>query len=207
MDFDIFLTSPRWDILKIISEKPSSPVEIAEKLNTTVSYVSQQLKLLDAANLLKKEKTGEVLKGKPRTLFSLANEFFYLTILTKNISEKRLVPVNDHHKAILNIWLLKDTSLHYYFEKFYWRLEDELDILNGLFIENSGNKPRIIIVSDSKNIKTKVESIYKTLNKEIDYLIIQKDKIKNFTIDFLIPIYDPLNMLQDLKGGYKKNDG
>jgi len=59
METDYLLSSARWDILKIISEKPSSPIQIAEKLNTTVSHVSQQLRLLEAAGLVTKKKTGE----------------------------------------------------------------------------------------------------------------------------------------------------
>ena len=55
MELDSFLASPRWDILRIISENPYSPIEIAERTKTTVSFVSQQLKLLEAAGLVKKE--------------------------------------------------------------------------------------------------------------------------------------------------------
>ena len=63
MELDSFLASPRWEILKIISEKPSSPIEIAKKTKTTVSFISQQLKLLEAARIVSKEKTGAFEKG------------------------------------------------------------------------------------------------------------------------------------------------
>lgn len=206
MDFDLFLTSPRWEILQIIAIKPSSPVEIAEKLNTTVSYVSQQLKLLDAANLLKREKTGAVLKGKPRTLFSLANELSYITLLTKQISEKKLIPLTPHHKRILNIWLLKDSSFHYYIEKFYWKLEEDLEDIEAIFIENSSLNPKIILIGEPK-IKIKIENILKKLGKEIEYMIISKNQIKKLNPSFLIVLHDSKNIFQELKGGEFKKDG
>ncbi|MBR9705052.1 winged helix-turn-helix transcriptional regulator [Candidatus Pacearchaeota archaeon] len=207
MDFDLFLTSPRWEILQIIAEKPTSPIEIAEKLNTTVSYISQNLKLLDAANLLNREKTGAVEKGKPRTLFSLKNELFYLTLLSKNKSEKRLVSLNNHHKTILSIWSIKDPELHYYFEKFYWKIEDDLDETEGVFIETTEKFPRFLIISESKKLKTKVEAISKKFEKEIDYLFITKSQIKRINHEFLNPLYDPLDIFQELKGGLDKKDG
>lgn len=88
MELDSFLASPRWEILKIISEKPSSPIEIAKKTKTTVSFISQQLKLLEAARIVSKEKTGAFEKGKPRNLFSISKDVVYLTMLTKGFGEK-----------------------------------------------------------------------------------------------------------------------
>ena len=76
MELDSFLASPRWEILKIISERPSSPIEIGEKTKTTVSFVSQQLKLLEAAQIVSKEKTGAFEKGKPRNLFQYPKTSF-----------------------------------------------------------------------------------------------------------------------------------
>jgi predicted transcriptional regulator len=200
MDFDSFLTSPRWEILQIIAEKPSSPVEIAQKLNTTVSYASQQLKLLDAAGLLNKEKTGAAEKGKPRTLFSLSNELLYLTVLTKELSEKKLIYLTDYHRTILKIWMLKDLSLHYFIEKLYWKLEEDLDEIEAIFVEET-DEARVIIVSDSKKVKTKIETFSKKLEKKIDFSFVTKTQLKKISSKFLTPLYDPKNILENLKGG------
>lgn len=207
MDFDIFLTSPRWEILQIIAKKPTSPVEIAEKLNTTVSYISQQLKLLDAANLLKKEKTGEVLKGKPRTLFSLSEELLYITILTNNLAEKKLISITDHHKAILNIWSIKNSSFHYLLEKLYWKLEEDIDEIDGIYIEDSGIIPRYLVVTESKKIKLKIELYQKNLKNKIECNFTTKNNFKKYTQDLLIPIYQSIDIFQELKGGIEKNNG
>jgi len=201
MNFDAFLTSPRWEILQIIAEKPSSPVEIAEKLNTTVSYVSQQLKLLDAANLLKREKTGAAEKGKPRTLFSLSNELFYITLLTKKFSLKKLIYLTDYHKTILKIWLYSDSSVHYYIEKFFWKLEEDIEEIEAIFIDTSAVNPQLVIVSDSKKLKQKIEIFVKKFQKEIQYVFVSKSHLKKFSLNLLVPLHDPKNILDELKGG------
>lgn len=200
MDFDSFLTSPRWEILKIIAKKPSSPVEIAQELKTTVSYISQQLKLLDAAGIVKKKKTGTAEKGKPRTLFSLSNELLYLTVLTKSFSVKKLIHLTEHHKTILKIWLLDNADLHYYIEKFFWKLEENLNEIEAIFIDNSA-EPKLIIVSEDKKLKQKIETFVEKLEKKISYLFVPKVQLKKVFSDFLIPLHDPTNLLNDLKGG------
>lgn len=206
MDFDLFLTSPRWEILQIIAEKPSSPIEIAEKLKTTVSYVSQQLKLLDAANLLVKEKTGAAEKGKPRTLFRLSSELLYITALTKKFSEKKLLYISDYHKSILKIWLHIDSSLHYYAEKLFWKLEENIPEIEAIFIENSNFIPKMLIVSDSKKLKAYIGTFSKALDNKIEPVFILKNQLKKFSFDSLIPLHDPHEILEELKGGNDKND-
>lgn len=206
MDFDLFLSSPRWEILQILAKTPSSPVEIAEKLNTTVSYISQQLKLLDAANLLTKVKTGASLKGKPRSLFSLSNEFFYLTILSKDLTCKKLLPLTDHHKIILNIWSIKDSNLHYYFEKTYWELEEDIDEIDAIYITNPDIDPEMIVVTESKKIKLKIENYIKNLKKQIKVSFINRSSIKKSSNSEIIFVYDPKLILKDLKGGELKRD-
>ena len=208
MDFDLFLSPPRWEILKIIAEKPSSPLEIAEKLKTTVSYVSQQLKLLDAAGLIVKTKTGIAEKGKPRSLFSLSKEVAYLSILTKNLAKKKLFYLDEHHKRILNIWLLDDSSLHYFIEKFFWKLEENLNEIEGIFLEIS-IRPKFLIITHSKKIKAKIEEIVKKLGKKVDYVFISEKELEKFDLRFLVSLHDPQNLLdvkKELKGGNEKDE-
>jgi predicted transcriptional regulator len=164
MDFDMFLTSPRWEILQLIAEKPASPVELAQKLKTTVSYISQQLKLLDAAGVVKKERTGAVERGKPRTLFSISNELAYLTVLSSGFSNKKLLKVDEHHKAILKIWMVEDVSLHSYIERLYWNIWENPEDIEGIFINSSGK----IIVACSKRIKQDIENYLKKFDRKLD---------------------------------------
>jgi predicted transcriptional regulator len=207
MDPDTFFTSPRWDILNILSEDPSSPIEIAEKLNTTVSYVSQQLKLLEAAGLVIKKRTGAFEKGKPRTLFSISNELIYLVVLTRDFSEKKLIYLTDYHKTILKIWTIEDTSLHYYIAKLFWKLEESLEEINSILINTKTVKPKIILVSDSKKIKTKIDSYIKKISDKIEFDIISEQNISKISPESFFSLYDPKFILKQLKGGKEKKDG
>jgi len=209
MDFDSFLTSQRWEILQIVAENPSSPIEIAEKLSTTVSYVSQQLKLLDAARLIKKQKTGSVLKGKPRTVFSISNELVYITLLTRKNSEKKIIYLTPHHKRILSIWMLDDISLHDLFVKLLFKLEEDLDEFDGAFIDQSGKVPKLVLVSDSKVLKSKIGAFIKNFQQKIDFDFISKTQLNKFTRENLVVLYDSLDLLDSqhmLKGGDEKDE-
>ncbi len=107
MDLDSFLALPRWEILQIIAERPSSPIEISELIGTTISYVSQQLKLLEAKGLIKKRKTGAFEKGKPRNVFSITEEFAHITFLSNNFAKKKKLKLNFKRKAIMRLWFLE----------------------------------------------------------------------------------------------------
>lgn len=186
--------------MKIIAEMPSSPIEIAEKLNTTVSYISQQLKLLEVANLVVKTKTGFAEKGKPRNLYDISSEFLYLASLTKQGSSKKLLHLTEYHKSILNIWLLDDTSLHYPIEKLFWKLDENLGEIEGIFLER-GFVPKILVVSGSKEVKNTIDSFVKKFDKKISYSFIQKSSLSKVSIEALISLYDPNDFLGELKGG------
>lgn len=179
MEFDSFLSLPRWKILQVIATKPSSPMEISQKVNTSMAYVSQQLKLLDAAGLVEKEKTGSFEKGQPRTLFMLSKEIAHISLLTQGFSEKKLLELTDHHKAILKIWLFTDTSLHVEIERFYYELEKRLDLIDFVFMDYSKIVPVFLIVSDSKKARSEIESYYKKSDRNFKFNFISEKEIKN----------------------------
>jgi predicted transcriptional regulator len=210
MDFDLYFGSPRWRILEIIAREPSSPVEISLQIQTSVSYVSQQLKLLEAAGLVVKKRTGTVDKGKPRTVYSLSKELFHLTLLSNQLSAKKLIYLTEFHKTILRIWLLEDSELHYYIEKLYWKLEEDLDVIEGIFVDLSSRKPRVLVISDSKKVKPKIDSFSKDAEKKLDCQIVRNTELKKISPEFLHPIYDPIQMIlgikeKNMKGGNEKN--
>lgn len=171
MELDNFLASPRWEILQLISEKPSSPVEISKKLNTTVSYVSQQLKLLEVVGIVKKERTGAVEKGKPRTLFSVSKDFAYIVSLTENFAEKKMINLDEKKKAVIKIWFIENPNLHIPLEKFFWNIEPSLKDVEAIFIDLNKVTPKIIIVSE-KPIKTLVDAAIKKTKENFDFEVV-----------------------------------
>ena len=206
MDLDLFFSSQRWKILEIIATQPSSPLEISKKLKTSMAYISQQLKLLEAANLVAKEKTGAVEKGKPRRVFSISNEILYVTALAKNVPFKKSIPMTDYHKAVLNIWFLDNHLLHYPLAKFYLAIEKYLLDISGIYIDTSSKNVKLMIVSENKKIESFIRLYFQDSESKIDYRFISETSLKNFSKN-LYAIYDPKFLLRDLdrlKGGEDK---
>lgn len=195
---DSFLSSQRWAILEILAKRPSSPIEISKELGTSVAYVSQQLKLLDAAKLVEKEKTGLVERGKPRNVFSLAKELLHLTALTRGFPAKKTLYLNEHHKIILRIWLLEDNALHEVLERFYWAIKTELSDIEAIFLDSS-KKSRLVVVSDSKKTK-------KFVDVGVEVLLVDRKDFEKISKEELHVIYDPKNLLleKNLKGGERE---
>ena len=111
MDYDSLLGYPRWKMLEFLMKQPSSPLELSLKMKTSVAYISQQLKLLEAVGLVSKERTGLAERGKPRTLFSITKELAHISVLSKNATVKKLLALTDYHKSIINIWLVDNYIL------------------------------------------------------------------------------------------------
>ncbi|MFH1290473.1 MAG: MarR family transcriptional regulator [Nanoarchaeota archaeon] len=204
MDYDMFFASPRWGILNIIARTPSSPIEIAEKIGTSVSYVSQQLKLLEAAGLVVKERTGSVEKGKPRTVYSVAKEIVQFSALLRGMPAKKHIYVTDHHKIILRIWALENSDLHYYVEKLYWKIEENLDEINGIFVDLSKSKPDVLVVSGNKKIRGEVEK-FDEATKNVDFSLVGEKDLDKISGEIHV-IHDPKFMFlgKKMKGGEKR---
>lgn len=202
MEIDSFLASPRWDILKIISEYPSSPIKIAEETKTTVSFVSQQLKLLEAAGLVTKTKTGAFEKGKPRTLFSISKDFLYLIILTNGFAKKKLIKLSDYQKITLRIWLIEDKGLRISLEEFLFKIKNYIEDIDAIFLDKEENS-KITLFTKNKKINSFLESFVKKLKPKIKLNIFSEISpdfdSKKYNILHIIPAF--LEKKIELKGG------
>lgn len=206
MEIDSFLTLPRWRILEILSAQPSSPIEISAKINTSTAYVSQQLKLLEAANIVKKHKTGAADKGKPRVVFSIAKDIVYLTILSNNFSTKKIVNIDEKNKIILRIWLLDNSELRHSLEKAYWLLEKNIEEIKGIYLDKAGKKPCLIVFTDSDKIKSKLSSISKEIGEGLEIKISKVSESHKSSEDFVV-LYSPNSSMSEIKvKGGTQND-
>jgi DNA-binding transcriptional regulator GbsR (MarR family) len=206
MGLDSFLASPRWEILKIISEKPSSPIEIAEKTKTTVSFVSQQLKLLEAAQIVSKEKTGAFEKGKPRNLFSISKDLLYLVILTNGFGDKKSLNLDEYQKSLLKIWFLENKNLQYFLEDFIYKIKNNLNEINAIFVDIKKTNPLIIIFLEDKKIQQVIETFSKKSEEKIKFEFYSLADLDKLDISSLFSIHkDPIFLKKniELKGGKK----
>jgi predicted transcriptional regulator len=159
MDFDNFLVSQRWQILELIAKEPTSPVKISEEIGTSVAYVSQQLKLLEAAGILEKVRTKAFTKGKPRLIYSIKSEVFHLTALIPGHPIKKKITPSKNQKITIKCWSIKNSELSKSTEKLFWRIEPYLEKIKSIFVDQESNK--ITIKSDFKKIKTIADSFLK----------------------------------------------
>jgi predicted transcriptional regulator len=201
MKFDTFLVSPRWEILQIIAENPSSPLEISKKINTTVSYVSQQLKLLEAAGIIKKEKTGSIEKGQPRNVFSLTKDINYIISLSKDVQLKSPMDLTERQKIVLKIWLIENDSVRYSIEKTFWKIEEFLPEISAIFVFIQKNSVKIFIASDSQKIKQKIELSLRHFPEKIDVEIIETSKITKLPTGIITLYFSQKTKEEQLKGG------
>ena len=136
----------KWNILKCLSKDKYSPLQLAQLLNTTIANISQQLRLLEAANLVKKEKIRNRERGKPRALFSLSNDCAYIIPTMSNFADKKLLRVSEHQKIILKIWFLENAELQKELEKIYWKLEPYMNSIHAILLKKSSRE--LIVVSE-----------------------------------------------------------
>ena len=104
MDIATLLTGTKWEIIELLAKQPLSPSELAGKLNTTIANISQQLRLLQTAGLVKREKTSTAKPGKPRVLFSIADDYCLITFFSEGFAKKKLVKLTkDQKRTIQNL--------------------------------------------------------------------------------------------------------
>jgi len=186
MDLDSLFSSQRWKILEIIAKKPSSPLEISEKLNTSVAYVSQQLKLLEVAGIVIKEKTGFFEKGKPRNLYKISEDLIYISFLSEGESAKKSIHADEFRKIIIRIWLIEDLQISRSIEKIFWTLEASLKDIDGICLDTSKGKSTLLILSDSKKVKQSAESLSKKIEIPVK---VKVDSKENFGFEKLSDFY------------------
>jgi len=150
MDQETLFTASKWEILKLLSEQPLSPIELAAKSHTSVANISQQLRLLEMAGLVKSERVPNRDKGQPRILYSLVGDQSFLIAATNDFVEKKLLRLSAYNKAILRIWFYDDPDTRYILEKAFWRIEPRLKDIRQLGIHSTDRKRvRFCVFSDT----------------------------------------------------------
>lgn len=174
MDFSSFLGEKRWEILEMVARWPSSPMEIAERLSTTVSYVSQQLKLLEVAGFVFKTRTGAASKGKPRNVYSIKKDFVHLSGVSSEFTYKKILYMNDFHKSLILILAVRNEAIHESLVEFYFKARDVSGIKEIYVDVDSGD---LVVVGGSREIKTKIDSIVKKLNRRVYFDFVLEGKV------------------------------
>ncbi|MDK2907666.1 MAG: hypothetical protein PWQ87_124 [Candidatus Woesearchaeota archaeon] len=203
MEQGVLFTSVKWDVLKELSQSDMSPIELSSKSSTSMSNISQALRLLEIAGLVKSKRIPNRDKGQPRVVYSLQKDFAYLVVVTKEFAEKKLLELDPRKKSILRIWLYDDEITQFFMEEALNALLPFLDDISGIYYDknSSSNEISIVVLPKNETLKELPSDIIKTfhgIKKKIEFSELKKNEAKK-KISSLYAIYDPLKF----RGGEK----
>lgn len=217
MEQEMLFTASKWEIFKLLSDEPLSPIELAKRSSTSVANVSQQLRLLEMAGLVKSEKISNRDRGQPRVLYSLSGNNGYLISTSNEFVEKKLIKLSAHNQIIMKIWFNQNKDIHYFLEKSFWKIEEHLKDIDGIAVDESSNSPiNIVILTRNKELSKKLKhfSITNPIPKfcnnkskketkdtrQIFFITTDTDKIsKELTKIPLYSLYDPEGIITKLR--------
>jgi DNA-binding HxlR family transcriptional regulator len=200
VDFETLLTEQRWKIIIALSGEPLSPLQLSQRLSTSMANISQQLRLLEAASLVKKEKIPNRDKGKPRTAYSLGDNFAYLVSIQQNFAEKRLLKVDTHHRLMMQAWFVEDTSIHTALEQLIISLEPFMANVRGIFFSKPDST--LSVIDDNEDDRKKIDLLpsrqvkLAAFSKKEASRLLEQGK-KPFSREGSRTFYDPDSMIRD----------
>lgn len=157
------LSNNKWQLIKEIAEKSQSPTELAERTETSISNVTQQLKLLEAYGIVRKEKSQEKNSiGKPKAIYSLNHEFVYATLLAHGKAEKKYFKLEGFGKVIFNLLFLLNTDDVFYIIKFMIKNEELLKKCKAIGILRSSKESiELFLITDNMDeIRAKFSNMF-----------------------------------------------
>jgi len=193
MDQETLFTASKWDILTALENQRRSPLELANILNTSAANISQQLRLLEMAGLVQSKRISNREKGLPRVLYSLAGNHSYIIAAAKEFVEKKLHKLTERNKVSLRIWFLDKPELHYYLEKAFWKIDEQLPLIKGIYLDPDSSDLILTIVSDDSKLKLnplKIKNPDGDL-REINFKILNENEFNSADKNNLYTIFDP----------------
>ncbi|MEM4259771.1 MAG: winged helix-turn-helix domain-containing protein [Candidatus Woesearchaeota archaeon] len=171
METEQLLTGARLVILNEIANSPKSASEIAKNIGTSIAYVDQQLKFLEAYNIIKiytekdidklNVKTSQVESpesrpksmykktGKPLRKYMLTQELIMITIVAKNGVDRKIIPFHSDQKIFPNIFLVDNVEDMFYISKFILHTDEILEKVNSLgIINHTKDSIELILLTD-----------------------------------------------------------
>lgn len=192
MELEGLFTSSKWMILEEISRESQSPLQLAEKLNTSIANISQQLRLLEVAGIVTRKRLPQRARGKPRVIFSINGDLGYLICAADGFAEKKLLNLNEDHIFILRVWFIDDKSLHEELEKLYWRLKPHLGSVQA--VATNGSELFVYVKKDKHDVISKIKKDGSALNK-LKLSVEDETQIKKVDVESLDVLYDPEKLL------------
>ena len=159
MEYEELLLKTKWNILKEVAKGDKSASEIAKKTGQSIANTAQQLKLLEAYNIIKKSKVEQKNKpGKPKTPYVLNQEMFITGFIKQGVAEKKIFKIketDDFHNLVLNVFFTTPVESHYALYK-YLCTSDMIKKADSIAITELNDKEihLLIITNHVEDIRT-----------------------------------------------------
>ncbi|MBR9677122.1 winged helix-turn-helix transcriptional regulator [Candidatus Woesearchaeota archaeon] len=157
MQEESLYSATKWDIILELSKKRSSPLELSKSTSTSIANVSQQLRFLELAGIVKSQRISNRDKGQPRLLYSLAGNQSFLIATMPGFAAKKRCELSTRQRIIMSSWFLQDPRIHKPLEKFAIAIEDQLSDILFIGIKE-GYENELIIFSSSATAAEKIRS-------------------------------------------------
>jgi len=209
------LSNNRWIILKEIAEGPQSPSDLALKTNTSLSNITQHLKLLEAYKIVRKDKSEEKNTGKPRAIYSLNVELAYALVLKEGKAERKVFNIDSNNNMFFDVLFGMNPEDLMFMLKFIFKYEEVLKKCKSIgFIKSSKDSIELFLITDHLDeIRSKFSNIFiddyhgktkKIINWshnefEINDGLHRKDKYFMDMIKNVQVIHDSYNILSHIK--------
>lgn len=152
MDFEELLTKSKWSILKELAKGKKSAVEIAKKTNQSIANVTQQLRLLEAYDLVKKAKHEKEKKpGKPKIPYVLSQEIVITSMVKPGLVDKKVLKLKEAdacHKCLLNAFFLLNPEDYYYLTKFIYTTDMMKKADTLAYLKSDDKEIEIMIITE-----------------------------------------------------------
>jgi len=156
------LANNKWTILREIAQGPVSPTDLAAKTSTSLSNITQQLKLLEAHKIVGKKKSEEKSAGKPRTIYHINNEMVYSILLMDGKAERRVFKIDNTNKMFFNIIFGMNTEDILLMLKFCFKYEDVLKKCKAIgYLKSTRDSIELFLITDYLDeIRSKFSNIF-----------------------------------------------
>lgn len=133
MDLDGLFSGSKWEIIEHLSRKPSTLSELAKDLKTSVANVSQQVRFLEFAGIVLREKSQKSTAGKPENLLKLSKDFSYIVVASGKACRKNLVFLDAFQSLMLYSWVELEGKERESFEVFLFENKKDLEKVEKVY--------------------------------------------------------------------------
>jgi hypothetical protein len=146
-------------------------------------------------------------RGKPRSLFSLSNDYAYLISVTNDFTSKKLLPLTDYHKTILKIWSIQNNTIHPHIAELYRAVLPSISEFDCVFLTETEDDVKMDFVYSSREAAKLVAHLQSERRFKNDGFEISLFKKESFRPDSLpaksrvIALHDPSGLLKKKEAG------